>query len=348
MSDEQTTLRDTLTAAFDAVETREQETPSETEQRLRDERGRFAKAETEPEAPAEVPKTETQVAPPVEPEAPATPALPRPSSWKKDYWDRWERFEKEDRPFAEYLLQREQQFASGVSTYKAELDNLKPIADAIQPFVPELQQYGIKPTEWIQNLGNAHRTLALGSPEQKVYAFAKLAKDYGVPLEQMFVTGGDGQVYLNQQIQQIQAQASQPAQPQQDVRAVVAQLLAEERMQQEVRAMQSNANDYPHFEAVRETMAGLLSAGLAPDLKSAYETAIALPQHAEIREAMQQQQRQQEEAKRAAEAAAATKRAKANAVSVRTATPSGAAPVGTKDRRAVLAEALEQHLGGRV
>jgi len=252
---------------------------------------------------------------------------------------------EEDRPFAEYLLQREQQFASGVSTYKAELDNLKPIADAIQPFVPELQQHGIKPTEWIQNLGNAHRTLSLGSPEQKVFAFAKLARDYGVPLDQMFVQGNDGQLYLNQQIQH--AQAQQPA-PQQDMRAVVSQLLAEERMQQEVRSMQSNATEFPHFEVVRETMAGLLQAGLAPDLKSAYETAIALPQHAEIREAMQQQQRQQEEAKRAAEAAAATKRAKANAVSIRTATPSGAAPSGQKDRRAVLAEVVEQTLGGRV
>lgn len=351
MSDEQTTLRDTLSGAFEAAETpapevpetpvveAPQETAQEKADRLRDEKGRFA-SKPDTGVPQAVKPSDTPV-PDVEPPKP----LQRPSSWKKDYWDRWEKITAEDRNFAEYLLQREQQFASGVSTYKAELDNAKPILDAIQPFVPELQQYGIQPTQWIQQLGHAHRTLALGSPEQKMLMFARLAKDYNVPLEQMFVQGQDGQLYLNQQVQ---APAPQPA-PQQDVKAVVSQLLAEERMQQEIASMQSNAEQYPHFEAVRETMAGLLQSGLATDLRGAYEAAIALPQHAELREAMQEQQRQQEEAKRAADAVAAAKRAKANAVSVRSATPTGTVTNnGKRGIRDLLSENLEAVGGGRV
>jgi len=351
MSDEQTTLRDTLSGAFEAAETpapevtetpvveAPQETAQEKADRLRDEKGRFA-SKPDTEVPQAVKPSDTP-APDVELPKP----LQRPSSWKKDYWDRWEKITAEDRNFAEYLLQREQQFASGVSTYKAELDNAKPILDAIQPFVPELQQYGIQPTQWIQQLGHAHRTLALGSPEQKMLMFARLAKDYNVPLEQMFVQGQDGQLYLNQQVQ---APAQQPA-PQQDVKAVVSQLLAEERMQQEIASMQSNAEQYPHFEAVRETMAGLLQSGLATDLRGAYEAEIALPQHAELREAMQEQQRQQEEAKRAADAVAAAKRAKANAVSVKSATPTGTVTNnGKRGIRDLLSENLEAVGGGRV
>jgi hypothetical protein len=345
MSDEQITLRDTLSEAFEAAETpatevtepvvdAPQETAQEKADRIRDEKGRFASK------PEKTPEISTQAAPQVS-EAEAPKPLQRPSSWKKDYWDRWEKITAEDRNFAEYLLQREQQFASGVSTYKAELDNAKPILDAIQPFVPELQQYGIQPTQWIQQLGHAHRTLALGSPEQKMLMFARLAKDYNVPLEQMFVTGQDGQLYLNQQVQQA-------PQPQQDVRTVVSQLLVEERMQQEVAAMQGS-DQYPHFAAVRETMAGLLQAGIATDLKGAYDAAVALPQHAELREAEQEQQRQQEEAKRAADAAAAAKRAKANAVSVRSATPNGTVTnSGKRGIRDLLSENLEAVGGGRV
>lgn len=349
MSDEQITLRDTLSEAFTAAETpapevpetpvveTQQETAQEKADRLRDEKGRFA-SKPETEAPQVAKPSDT---PAVEPPKP----LQRPSSWKKDYWDRWEKITAEDRNFAEYLLQREQQFASGVSTYKAELDNVKPILDAIQPFVPELQQYGIQPTQWIQQLGHAHRTLALGSPEQKMLMFARLAKDYNVPLEQMFVQGQDGQLYLNQQVQ---APVQQPA-PQQDVKAVVSELLAEERIQQEIASMQSNADLYPHFEAVRETMRGLLLAGVATDLKGAYEAAIALPKHAELREAMQEQQRQQEEARRAADAVAAAKRAKAQAVSVKSATPTGTVnSSGKRGLRELLSENVEAVAGGRV
>ena len=344
MSDEQATLRDTLSEAFEAVETPQatetpvteaptetpteppQETAAEREERLRDERGRFKAKEEAP--PAETPPAPVQ-------------ALPRPSSWKKDYEDRWQKISAEDRAFAEYLIQREQEFAKGVSTYKQQFDQVRPLMEAVQPFVPILQQHNIQPAQWIQAMGRAHHTLSMGSPEQKAQAFHKLAQDYGVPLDQLYKVTEDGRLQLNTQLQ-----VQQPAQQPQDVRAVVAELLEQERMQQQVSSMQSDTENYPHFEEVRQTMAGLLQAEIVADLKSAYDAALRLPIHAHLLEAQQQQQREREEAQRKAQAAAAAQKARAQAVSVKSATPTGTPSTGKKGLRDILAEQVEATMGG--
>ena len=67
----------------------------------------------------------------------------------------------------EYIMQREQDYAKGVSTYKSQWDQAAPIYEAMQPFIPILQEHNIQPQQWIQNLGRAHQVLAMGSPEQK-------------------------------------------------------------------------------------------------------------------------------------------------------------------------------------
>jgi len=38
-----------------------------------------------------------------------------------------------------------------------------------------LQENNIAPQQWISNLGTAHKTLALGSPQEKLQMFAQLA-----------------------------------------------------------------------------------------------------------------------------------------------------------------------------
>ena len=111
------------------------------------------------------------------------------------------------------------------------------------------------------------------------------------------------------------------------------------------------AAKHEHFDSVRETMSGLLSAGLAQDLQSAYDAALALPQHSDLRQAMQQQQREEEERKKAAGAAAIASRARGKVISTKSATPSGAMVNNgaKKDRRAILAEAFDSVIGdGRV
>jgi len=316
----QTTLRDTISSAFDTVtaeatqtqtpqttvDTQTQSTQAQTDaERARDAAGRFAKAAEHQQS------SQTQV----------TARPQRPSSWKKDYWEHWDKL---DPKLAEYLSQREQEFAKGVSTYKQEWDQAKPLVDAVAPFMPILQQHNIKPNEWISNLGHAHQALVMGSPEQKLSMFLKLAQDYQVPLESLFAQGQDGRVYFNPQVQPYQA----PQAPQQDMRRVVQELLFEQQATQEIQQF-SKRGDFPYFEQVRETMAGLLQQGLVDDLESAYHAALRMPRHSDLYEQAQAKQREADEQRKRDEAAKAAANARAKAVSVKSSTPTG--PVTSAD-----------------
>lgn len=348
MSDDaaQTTLRDMLAANLDAAEVPAQgvqeasipgptesapaETETQREERLRDERGRFAAAQT------------TEAAPPAQEQQAQAPARPeRPSSWKKEYWEHWDKL---DPSLAGYLRQREDEYAKGVSTYKSEWDRAKPLIEAITPFLPTLQQHNIDPASWVTNLGRAHQTLAMADPATKVQMFRQLASQYGVPVEQLMPTGdgtqqqpaGDPNVqWLTNQVNELRGTLS------------TWQTAQQQREQQEAeRAIAEFASKAPHLEKVRQTMAGLLQSGVARDLQDAYERAIWMDP--EIRATEIERQRKESEAKEAEAKRAAAQQARAAAVSVRGATPANAKTAPAQGLRAQLSEAVEAHLGGRV
>lgn len=323
-------------------------TPAETEAektgrtagRARDEHGRLLPGK--PEKPVEKPPAEAVA--PVVPAVPAKPKIPPPSSWKKDYWESWDKIATEHPQTAEYMTQREGEFAKGVSTYKQEYDSVKPLADAIQPLLPTLQQYGINPAQWITNMGQAHHSLVFGTPQQKLQMFTKLAQDYQVPLQALYDPQAQQQFLMQQTIQ--------PQAPQPDVKALVQEQLTEVFAKQDLQQFQSAMDAegkslYPHYETVRNTMAQLLESGAAQDLKTAYDKAIRL--HDDIWNAEQAaKQAAAQKATQTAQAAQVAK-AKAAAVSTRTATPSGGAAQTTKGIRAAIESAIEAHAeGGRV
>lgn len=252
------------------------------------------------------------------------------------------------------ILRREGDYAKGVSTYKTEFDRLKGWDEAIQPFIPTLQQHGLDPVKHTVALMQAHQTLALGSPEQKLSAFAQLAQQYGVPLQSMFVRGQDGQVYLNQQLLNQPASQPQPArqQSQQDPRMAVREILNEERAKSMLSEFEAQASEkYPHYEnkEVKATMGRLLDSGLANDLPSAYATTLALPQFSHLRQADEQQNAQAEAQRVAREKADLAARARSNALSVRSASPTGAQQgVQAKGLRGAIESAFDDHATGRV
>jgi hypothetical protein len=287
--------------------------------RTRDERGRFAKVE-QPAPQAQQPAAQTRKP---------------PSSWKKDYWGHWEKLgtDPELSKLQEYIEQRESDYAKGVSTYKAQWDQAQPIYEAIQPFMPELQQHGIAPAQWIQNLGAAHRTLVLGSPEQKLQTFARLATEYGVPLQALQTGKYDPQfAHIANTVGALQRDWT--AFQQQQFNAEQAKL------QQEIDAFAATA---PHFEEVRQTIAGLLRSGIASDLKTAYDKAIRLDESVWAK--VQASQAGQAEKQRQAEIA----KKKAAAVSPKSSSPTGAMAAGNtkKSLRDTLSEQFDEVAGGR-
>ena len=327
-----------------APDASEGETPEQAAARLRDDKGRFAST------PADKGKPNAQqvVADASAPAAKQRPA--RPSTWKKDYWDHWEKI---DPSLAEYLVQREGEFASGVSTYRQKWTDAEPLVNAIAPFQQTLQQHGIQPAQWIQSLGHAQQVLALGTPEQKLAMLQQVAQQYNIPLQGLLQgaaqPGADGQPaqtfdprvqQLTQQVQQLSGFVTnfQTREQQREQEVIDRELNA-------FRAKQGNE----HYEQVRQTMAGLLQSGLADDLQSAYDAALRHPRHADIYAPIQQRERAAEEARQREAAAAAARTAKAAASSVRTTTPSAAnGKSGSKDIRSQLSEAYDERVSGRV
>jgi hypothetical protein len=363
-----TTRQEALAAAFDKIESQPPaETPAEppavesqAADRARDEQGRFAKAqqteavkptEAAP-APAVSAATQTPTTAP-EPQATRKP----PSSWKKDYWQHWDKLatDPELSKLQDYIEQREADFAKGVSTYKAQWDQAQPLMEAITPFMPELERFGIPPQQWIQNLGIAHRTLALGSPQEKLQMFAKLATDYGIPLQalQGQPNGQSGAVpqvdpqfgYIAQTVNALQNKLQQFETYQQQ--------MEQARLLTEIEQFRATV-DEDLFEAAKPVMAQLLESGMASDLKTAFEKAMRVEDSLWQRQQQAEQARQAEAAKaeadrRQREEQARVAHKRAAAVSPKSASPTGPATTGggKQDRRSLIAQSFDEHIAGR-
>jgi hypothetical protein len=331
----------------DPIQAENSSEESSEENTDRDEKGRFKakseKSDTETDQGAE--PTLVDEATNVNEEE-----VKRPTTWKKEYVEVWNKMQ-EGKPldkaefvkFAEYANQREAEYKKGVSAYKAEADNARELTQALGQFAPELQQQGIHPVAWINNLGRAHMVLSKAPYEQKVQLFHRLAQDYGIQLNQNAVQMPEQQYvdpYQQQLMQQLQA-------TQQQVQQLSAIREQEEnaRLTQEISRVSSNKERFPHFEMVREDMAQLLERGLAQDLESAYAKAVRMNDEAYKLE----QDKLLKSANTQASKAQQVAKAKATAVSPRSVTPSGQVTKSdAKDRRSLLMANLADAEGGRV
>lgn len=335
----QTTLRDTLGENFDAAEAGTLETPEQVQQRARDEQGRFAKEEKKVE-----PKVEK-----AEPEK----TLPRPTTWKKEYLPIWDKLttgqpltKEEANKLAEYTgHQRENEYKTGVSTYRQEAMAARELQEAVTPFMPELQAHNLKPADWIKQLGQAHYVLVRGTPDQKLGVFNALARTYGVPLAAMQAQGQGQLPPLVQQLMQQNADLVSKVNALEGRVAGVAdwrQQFEVSALEEEVRKAAGDTQTYPHFEKLREPMAQLLESGAAKDIPTAYK--LALRGDDELME----QDIQQRLLQKQSEKAEVARQAKAKAVSPKSSTPSGQVKSEAKDRRSMLSELLDEAQGGRV
>lgn len=325
------------------TETAEQKA-GRTAGRERDDKGRLLPgAAKKPEEAAPAPVAPVVAAPEAKP-------IPRPSSWEKGMWPVWEKLNagtsldaKEARQLAEYTNKREGDYAKGVSTYKTEWESAKPLIEAMAPFMPELQQHNIQPSQWISNLGRAHVALAKGSAQEKLQMFAKLSQDYGVPLQAL---------YDPQFAQQFVAQAvhQQPVQQPVNVEQKFEEMWAKRETASSIeqfRATKDAAGNplYPHFDVVRPDMALLLDAGKAQDLPSAY--AMSLRLHDDLWQSEQDAKKGADQTAKSEANRKAVAAAKGNAVSVKSSTPASAS-AQAKGLRSTIAEAVDQHTSSRV
>jgi len=319
----------------------------DTESIDRDEKGRFKGKSEEASS-----QDDTAEEPELVAEATDEPVeeIKRPTTWKKEYVDVWEKM-KDGKPldkaefakFAEYANQREAEFKRGVSAYKNEADNARQLTQAIGPFIPELQQQGIHPVAWINNLGRAHMMLTKAPYDQKVQMFHRLAADYGIQLNQDAIQTPE-QAYVDPYQQQLMQQL-QATQQQVQQLSQIREQEENARLTQEISRVSSNKVAFPHFDMVREDMAQLLERGLAQDLETAYAKAVRM--NDEVYK-LEQEKLLKSVGTQASKAQQVAK-AKATAVSPRSATPSGqVSKTDAKDRRSLLLASLADAESGRV
>lgn len=349
---EPASLRDTLMASMDAAMAAPTDAPADAG-RVRDEHGRFApKAEGEgaqpTAAPTQAPAGQPTQAPSAAPTA--APARAELSTWRKEMRPLQDKLAtgqpltpEEARQLAEYNVQREREYSTGISTYKAEAQQASAIRDVMQEFMPALQQAGVSPQQWIQNMGRTVAALTYGTPEQKIQTLTSIAQAYGVPLGAIQQQAQTGQVDPNitalmGQLQAVQQQVGQVTNWQQQQQ--------QQTVQQQL-AKFADQTQFPYFEQVRPVMAQLLESGAARDLDDAYAKAVRVDDSA-----WQAEQQRQADAKAAADQAAraaAATRARAASGSVRTGAPAGQGRAPNTDLRGALEAAFdEQSSGGRV
>ena len=305
-----------LEQGFEAIEKGE---PVETVGQ-RDEKGRFAPRQTQPE-----PEPENDAEPPVWKRPPA--------SWKKDFHEIWA---KADPKMQEYAWQREEQMRAGVEPLLSKAQFADAMQEAIQPYMNTIQGLGLQPEKAVAALMEADHKLRNSDPQTKLQYFYQLAQSYGInlgaaqptaaPQPGMQPSGVDPLVY------QLQNELN-------NVRGEVMGW----KQQQEMRENQTLLNEInqfslkaEHFEDARPTMIQLLQSGMAETLDEAYEKAIRL--NPDLFEQVNKAQQAEIANKQAREANKVAKAARAAAVSVRSATPGGNTAPKSGDRRAILEE----------
>lgn len=323
------TIRQTLAEIESRGETEEVTEPDETAEeraeRVRDEKGRFAPKAQQEEVPEETVPVEAQQ---VEQEEIAPPAVPPELQKLGLRKEEAEAFAKAAPEVQQAFIRRSEEMHRGIEQFRSKAQFGDAMERVISPFMPLIQQAGVTPDVAVNHLLRAEYALRTGSQEQKVQMLTQLARDYGIDLGQANEYAANQPPEdprlsaLQQQVQQMQAFVAQQNQAR--------EWQERESLNSEITRFASDPS-HVHFEEVRNEMAGLLQAGLAPDLKTAYDMAIYANPTIRAR-VLAEQQAKVEEQRKAEAIARARDAKKAAAVNVpRKGTLPAAKPIGSMD-----------------
>lgn len=315
------TIRQTL-EEINARGTEPEETSEQAEQRVRDEKGRFAPKEAAEEVPLEPVAEEVE---PVEAAPVSVPPELQKLGLRKEEADA---FAKAAPEVQQAFIRRSDEMHRGFEQIKGKAQFGDAMERAISPFMQTIQQAGVTPDVAVSHLLRAEAALRNGSPQEKVQMLTQLARDYQIDMGQASEYAANVPM-PDPRVQQLEARL------QQQESWINQQNQAREWQERQSlnSDIQKFASDptHVHFEAVRADMAGLLQAGLAPDLNTAYEMAIYA--NPTVRTQVLAKQQAETEAQRRAEATQKAREAKAAAavnVSRKGSLPAAKA-VGTMD-----------------
>lgn len=233
------------------------------------------------------------------------------------------------------ILKREEDIFQGIEQYKTDAAFGNSIKTVLDPYMPVLQQYGIRPEAQVADMMQAHYTLAFGSAEQKAALIQQVAKDYGIDLGNL----GAAAPYTDPQVESLQKQ----------IKDLESKLTGMSTAQTEAKRAEITAHVQKfaadpkniYFEELGNDIAHLLRTGAEKTVEAAYEKAMWMNPAVRAKELSRQQTEKAEaERKAAAEKAEAARKAAAANVRTRAKSGSAATPLGSMDD--TLTETLAQ------
>lgn len=277
-----------------------------------------APATPDPAAPAPAPVEPAPAEPAPAPEGPVAPR-----TWRAEAAAE---FAKLPEVVRNEILKREEDIFQGIEQYKNDAAFGNSIKAVLDPYMPVLQQYGIRPDAQVADMMQAHYTLAFGSPEQKLALVQQVAKDYGIDLGAV----GTAAPYTDPQVEGLQKQ----------IKDLESKLNGMSTAQTETKRAEITAHVQKfaadpknvYFEELAPDIAHLLRTGAEKTVEAAYEKAMWMNPAVRAKELSRQQTEKAEaERKAAAEKAEAAKKAAAANVRTRAKSGSAATPLGSID-----------------
>lgn len=273
-------LRDSLEAAIEKVETPAQEpanTPAKAE-------GTEQPADDEPaeghvvdlNKPTDAAKLDKQVS------TPATGVEDAPKSWKAAARGKWSTVDPEIRT---EVQRREKEIARVFGETSTIREQAKQLEAVLRPFEARIQSTGMPPLQVVQELFRADHILTTAPAPQRAAYMAKLIKDYGVDIRALDSALAGEQIedpasaqfakMLDERLSPLQAFISQQ---QQIAQGQEQQILADASAA--INAIATDNVKYPHYESVRQDMADIIEMNsrrnvyLTPE--QAYTRAVAM------------------------------------------------------------------------
>lgn len=294
--------------------------------RLRDEGGKFLSRAADPKVVTGK-SPEPQVSPVVAPVD--EPAWNKPpASWKKEKHALWTAMTPDQR---EYAFQREEQMKAGIEPLLPRAELADKINKAAEPYMNTVRGLGLDLPQAVAGLMKVDHDLRTLPYDQKLAVLSHVARGYGIDLS--------GQVQSAQPAYDTNSQAMQN-----ELLSLKGQFTsftqAQEAAQQQAAMdeIQRFSKDKEHFDDVKPVMAQLLQSGMAEGIQDAYEKAVRL--NPDLFEAINSAKQAAADADKRKAADEAAKRAKAAAVSVRSATPGTTKATNAQDRRSMLADQI--------
>lgn len=263
-----------------------------------------------------------------------------PKTWRNEAKVGWESLPENVR---QEIHKREEDMFSGLEQYKSGAQFGWEVAGLFKPYESIMREAGVGPTQILPGLLEAHATLAMGRPEQKLTMINRLIKDYSIPVPQLLaeLTGGaltDVSPYVDPQVKSLQERL-ESLQSRLDAQS---RTEAQQRAAEIHRSIEAFANDPKnvYFAELADDIAALIRGGVTKDLQVAYEKALwANPAVRAKEQARIAAASESERARKAAEAA--EKARKASSANVKTTVRNGSP---TASKSASLDETLERTL----